>query len=76
MDVLLTIIDNDLLNQFSLLTTFHGYDESIQNEENKNLMIIEKLVNDCNELLFERIIKLNQNSMNYNDEFNKNCVEL
>ena len=24
MDVLLTIIDNDLLNQFSLLTTFHG----------------------------------------------------
>ena len=76
MDVLLTIIDNDLLNQFSLLTTFHGYDESIQNEENKNLMIIEKVVNDCNELLFERIIKLNQNSMNFNDEINKNCVEL
>ena len=76
MDVLLTIIDNDLLNQFSLLTTFHGYDESIQNEENENLMTIEKVVNDCNELLFEKIIKINQNSMNFNDEINKNCIEL
>ena len=76
MDVLLTIIDNDLLNQFSLLTSFHGYDESIQNEENNNLKTIEKVVNDCNELLFEKIIKLNQNSMNFNDEINKNCIEL
>ena len=76
MNALLTIIDNDLLSQFSLLTTFHGYDESIQNEENNNLMNIEKVINDCNELLFEKIIKLNQNSMNFNDEINKNCVEL
>ena len=32
MNVILTVIDNDLLNQFSLLTSFHGYDESIQND--------------------------------------------
>ena len=76
MDVLLTVIDNDLLNQFSLLTSFHGYDESIQNEEKNNLMIIEKVISECNELLYEKIIKLNQNSINFNDEININCMEL
>ena len=76
MNVILTVIDNDLLNQFSLLTSFHGYDESIQNEEKNNLMIIEKVITECNELLYEKIIKLNQNSMSFNDEININCVEL
>ena len=76
MNVLLNIIDSGLLNQFSLLTSFHGYDESIQNEEKDNIETIEKVINECNELLFEKIIKPNQNSMNFNDEINKNCIEL
>ena len=76
MDVLLNIIDNDLISQFSLLTSFHGYDESIQNEEKDNIETIEKVINECNELLFEKIIKPNQNSMNFNDEINNNCIEL
>ena len=76
MNVLLNTIDNNLVNQFSLLTSFHGYDESIQNEEKDNIESIEKVINECNELLFEKIIKPNQNSMNFNDEINSNCVEL
>ena len=76
MDFLLNIIDNDLINQFSLLTSFHGYDESLQNEEKNSIEAIEKVINECNELLFEKIIKPNQNSMNFNEEINQNCLEL
>ena len=76
MNYLLNAIDNDLVNQFSLLTSFHGYDESVQNEEKDNIETIEKVINECNELLFEKIIKPNQNSMNFNEEINQNCVEL
>jgi len=76
MNYLLNVIDNDLVNQFSLLTSFHGYDESVQNEEKDNIETIEKVINECNELLFEKIIKPNQNSMNFNEEINQNCVEL
>ena len=76
MNVILNAIDTDLINQFSLLTSFHGYDESIQNQEKNNLATIENVINECNELLYEKIIKLNQNSMNFNEEINKNCVEL
>ena len=76
MNYLLNVIDNDLVNQFSLLTSFHGYDESVQNEEKDNIETIERVINECNELLFEKIIKPNQNSMNFNEEINQNCVEL
>ena len=76
MNYLLNVIDNDLVNQFSLLTSFHGYDESVQNEEKDNIEKIERVINECNELLFEKIIKPNQNSMNFNEEINQNCVEL
>ena len=76
MDVLLNIIDNDLVNQFSLLTSFHGYDESLQDEEKNSIVTIEKVINECNELLFEKIIKPNQSSMNFNEEINQNCFEL
>ena len=76
MNYLLNVIDNDLVNQFSLLTSFHGYDESVQNEEKDNIQTIERVINECNELLFEKIIKPNQNSMNFNEEINQNCVEL
>ena len=76
MNFLLNVIDNNLVNQFSLLTSFHGYDESVQNEEKNNIETIEKVINECNELLFEKIIKPNQSSMNFNDEINSNCVEL
>jgi hypothetical protein len=76
MNYLLNVIDNDLVNQFSLLTSFHGYDESIQNEEKDNIETIERVINECNELLFEKIIKPNQNSMNFNEEINQNCIEL
>ena len=75
-NALLDIIDNNLINQFSLLTSFHGYDESIQNEEKDNIETIERVINECNELLFEKIIKPNQNSMNFNEEINQNCIEL
>ena len=75
-NALLDIIDNNLINQFSLLTSFHGYDESIQNEEKDNIKAIEKVINECNELLFEKIIKPNQDSMNFNEEINNNCMEL
>jgi hypothetical protein len=76
MNYLLNVIDNDLVNQFSLLTSFHGYDESVQNEEKDNIETIERVINECNELLFEKIIKPNQNSMNFNEEINQNCAEL
>ena len=75
-NVLLNIIDFDLINKFSLLTSFHGYDESLQDEEKNSIVTIEKVINECNELLFEKIIKPNQSSMNFNEEINQNCFEL
>ena len=69
---ILNIIDTELLKQFSLLTSFHGYDESIQNDEiNK----IQNLVNECNELLKENIIKIDNNSIDLNNEINSNCEQ-
>ena len=72
---LLNSIDNELLNQFSLLTSFHGYDESVQNEEKINLNKIQDVINECNELLAEKIIKINNNTMNFNNEVNNNCEQ-
>lgn len=75
-NVLLNSIDNELINQFSSLTSFHGYDESIQDEEKNNLTTIEKVINECYELLYENIVKVNNNSMNFKDEINNNIVQL
>lgn len=72
---LLNVIDNELLNQFSLLTKFHGYDESIQNEEKINLNKIQEVIDKCNELLSEKIIKVNNYSINYTSEINNNCEQ-
>ena len=72
---LLNLINNELLNQFSLLTSFHGYDESVQNEEKINLNKIQDIINECNELLTEKIIKINKSSMNFNNEVNNNCEQ-
>jgi len=72
---LLNIIDNELLNQFSLLTKFHGYDESIQNEEKVNLNKIQDVIDECNELLSEKIIKVNNYSINYSTDINNNCEQ-
>ena len=72
---LLNSIDNELLNQFSLLTSFHGYDESVQNEEKQNLNRIQNVINECNELLIEKITKINNSSMDYNNEINSNCTQ-
>ena len=72
---LLNVIDNELLNQFSLLTKFHGYDESIQNEEKINLNKIQEVINECNELLSEKIIKVNNYSINYSADINNNCEQ-
>ena len=76
LNILLNSIDNELLNQFSTLTSFHGYDESFQNEEKNNLKAIENAINKCNELLCENIIKVNNNSMNFNNEINNNIIQL
>ena len=62
-NLLLNSIDSELVNQFSSLTSFHGYDDSIQNEEKNNLKAIENVINECIELLYENIIKVNKNSM-------------
>lgn len=72
---LLNAIDNELLNQFSLLTTFHGYDESIQNEEKINLNKIQEVIDECNDLLAEKIIKVNNYSINYSTDINDNCEQ-
>ena len=72
---LLNAIDNELLNQFSLLTKFHGYDESIQNEEKINLNKIQEVIDECNELLAEKIIKVNTYSINYSTDINNNCEQ-
>lgn len=72
---ILNTIDIELLKQFSLLTSFHGYDESIQNDEKVNLSKIQNVVNECNELLRENIIKIDNNSMNFNNEINANCEQ-
>ena len=72
---LLNNIDNELLNQFSSLTSFHGYDESVQNDEKINLNTIQNIINECNELLNEKIIKIDNNSMNFNNEINSNCEQ-
>ena len=72
---LLNAIDNELLNQFSLLTKFHGYDESIQNEEKINLNKIQEVIDECNELLAEKIIKVNNYSINYSTDINNNCEQ-
>lgn len=72
---LLNVIDNELLNQFSLLTKFHGYDESIQNEEKVNLNKIQDVIDECNELLSEKIIKVNNYSINYSTDINNNCEQ-
>ena len=72
---LLNAIDNELLNQFSLLTKFHGYDESIQNEEKINLNKIQEVIDECNELLSEKIIKVNIYSINYSADINNNCEQ-
>ena len=72
---LLNSIDIELLNQFNLLTSFHGYDESIQNEEKINLNKIQEVINECSLLLSEKIIKVNNTSMNYSNEVNNNCEQ-
>ena len=72
---LLNSIDNELLNQFSLLTSFHGYDESIQNDGKEDLNKIQNVLNECNELLNEKIMKINKNSMDYNNDINSNCEQ-
>ena len=72
---LLNNIDNELLNQFSSLTSFHGYDESVQNDEKINLNNIKKVINECNDIMMEKIIKINDNSMNFNNEIKFNCEE-
>lgn len=72
---LLNVIDNELLNQFSLLTKFHGYDESIQNEEKINLNKIQEVIDECNEILAEKIIKVNNYSINYSTDINNNCEQ-
>ena len=68
-------INNELLKQFSYLTSFHGYDESVQNDEKINLNRIQNIINECNELLNEKIIKIDNNSMNFNNEINSNCEQ-
>ena len=72
---LLNVIDNELLNQFSLLTKFHGYDESIQNEEKINFIKIQEVIDECNEILTEKIIKINNYSINYSTDINNNCEQ-
>ena len=72
---ILNNIDNELLQQFSFLTSFHGYDESIQNDEKINLNKIQNIINECNELLNDKIIKIDNNSMNFNNEINSNCEQ-
>ena len=72
---LLVSIDNELLKQFSLLTAFHGYDESVQNEEKQNLNKIQNVINECNELLIDKITIINNSSMDYNNEINSNCAQ-
>ena len=72
---ILNNIDNELLQQFSFLTSFHGYDESVQNNEKINLNKIQNIINECNELLNEKIIKIDNNSMNFNNEINSNCEQ-
>ena len=72
---ILNNIDNELLKQFSFLTSFHGYDESVQNDEKVNLNKIQNILNECKELLNEKIIKIDNNSMNFNNEINSNCEQ-
>ena len=72
---LLNSIDNELINQFSLLTSFHGYDESVQNDEKINLNKIKEVINECNQLLVEKIIKINDSSVNFNNEMIINCEQ-
>ena len=72
---ILNNIDIELLKQFSFLTSFHGYDESVQNDEKINLNKIQDIINECNELLNEKIIEIDNNSMNFNNEINSNCEQ-
>jgi hypothetical protein len=72
---ILNSIDNELINQFSLLTSFHGYDESVQNDEKMNLNKIKDVINECNQLLVEKIIKINDSSINFNNEMIINCQQ-
>ena len=74
-NVLLNVIDNELVNQFSSLTSFHGYDESVQNEEIINLNKIQDVINECNDLLKEKIMKIDDNTMNLSNEINNNCEQ-
>lgn len=73
---LLKVIDNELMNQFSLLTSFNGYDESVQNEEKENLEKIQKVINECIELLNNKIMEVNNDTMNLNNDLNINCQQL
>ena len=73
---LLKVIDNELMNQFSLLTSFNGYDESVQNDEKENLDKIQKVINECIELLNNKIMEVNNNTMNLNNDLNINCQQL
>lgn len=72
---ILNNIDNELLNQFSSLTSFHGYDESVQNNEKINLTKIQNIINECNEIMKEKIIKINENSLNFNNDIILNCEQ-
>ena len=72
---ILNNIDNELFKQFSFLTSFHGYDESVQNDEKINLNKIQNIINECNELFNEKIIKIDNNSLNFNTEINLNCEQ-
>ena len=72
---ILSSMDNELINQFNSLTNFHGYDESIQNEEENNLIRIKNGINECSDILSEQIIKTNEKSMNFNNELNANCEQ-
>lgn len=72
----LNLINTELLNHFSLLTSFHGYDERIHAEGKKNFENIQKIINECNKILSDEIIDVNNQTINFNNELNINLEQL
>ena len=71
---ILNNINSELLNHFSLFTSFHGYDESLQNVD-KNFENIHNEIQKCNYILLEEIIGTNNKILNYNNDININLEQ-
>ena len=74
-ETLLSNINSELLNHFSLFTSFHGCDESLQNEDIKNFENIRNTIEKCKNILSVEIIDTNDKTLNFNNDIQLNLEE-